>query len=62
MKQRNHPFANRPLVDWIALKLVLPNLLAGTPPLLQHGHTQELQMHSIWQKERPCHEDGERQE
>jgi len=27
---RRHPFANRPLVDWIALKLVLPNLLAGT--------------------------------
>ena len=28
--QRRHPFANRPLVDWISLKLVLPNLLAGS--------------------------------
>ena len=28
--QRQHPFSNRPLVDWISLVLVLPNLLAGS--------------------------------
>lgn len=27
---RRHPFSNRPLVDWVSLSLVLPNLLAGT--------------------------------
>lgn len=27
---RRHPFSNRPLVDWVSLSLVIPNLLAGT--------------------------------
>ena len=33
--QRQHPFSNRPLVDWVSLVLVLPNLLAGNSACLR---------------------------